>query len=807
MKHLVAFLLIILLMFGCKKDDSNPVSSNPNGNNGNIKIGDVVDLTTQTINLNGGTVTVTKPGDPLNGLTVTIQPNSFTQAQTIKISSAPITSHQLGQYFNPLTPLIKITYQGGYANSTMRVKVPINLSNGRFAMGFFYNEQTGTLEGIPIEELASDHITIATKYFSPNSLSKKTNTDIVGDIVIGFIDESVLTSKTIIDTGFKPGVDDWEFINYGSYIRPYGICAGVSLSEMWYYIERKKMDGPLFHKFDTYNDKTQPGKLWQDNPLGYRFASVIQADINWGVQKTERIFQHSDPLLTWKAFALSMLLTKEPQYVCLISTTDVGHAVVAYQMNYQTGELYVSDPNYPAGYQTDGTTINRTIKFRGNKFDPFLSALKVDTTAVVFDTVYYFGASTMINFDKFRTRWTEVQNGTIGTIGNNNFPSYKLFVNNVGGQELTDNYPLSSDSLKVVCQSLNSVQQLTGTNHLQAFYVYDQNGILLKKADFSTQGMAKLRLGKGIIKLGFYICGAKNNRADNYVDFKWININSLGMTIDPNPLNGDINKEYTFTANVQGTQPANATKYVWNFGDGTSDVTVNGSNTAKHTYTTGGTYTVSVKLYDNSTNNVVISAASTVNILSSFTYELLATQSVEIDLTGVIVYDKYYPNSTINYIYQNPTVNLHYERNNQTITWSGLSFSINYTYKFPPFDGYTGSDTLTANGTINGSISQDGKTISNITAHEKITRRNTDAYLDFTLVIHDIPFLIKTTIGCATCVNYLEYMYDVSSSVQSKISSLNMTEKRFDSSLNQYVTMNSSSYNMAALYVYFRKKM
>jgi len=805
MKYLVSLFLVLLLLSGCKKEDSNPVTSNPNGNSGNIKIGDVVDLTTQTINLNGGTVTVTKPGDPLNGLTVTIQPNSFTQAQTIKISSAPITSHQLGQYFNPLTKMIKITYSGGFSEKTMRV--PITLAAGKFAMGFFYNEQTGKLEGIPIEELASDHITIATKYFPSNtnqSLGKRTTTDIVGDLVIGVIDESVLAGQTNIDTGFKPGIDDWEFINYGSYTAPDGICAGMSLSAMWYYLERKNTDGALFHKYDAFNDKTLPGKLWQDNPKGYRFASAIQSDLNWDARATEKLFQFGDPVLTWKAFALSMLLTKEPQYVALRSTTNIGHAVVAYKMNYQTGDLQVSDPNYPSGYQTNGTTIGRTIKFTGNKFNPFSASLKVGAGALVFDTVYYFGKTTMIDWDKFTTRWTE---GNTGSIGNDKFPTYKLYAERIGGDELVDNYVLNSDTLTVLCRSTNSAEYLAGTDRLQLFYIFDQNGNQLLKTGGATKGIGKIKLGSGTTKLGFYICGAKSSVAENYVDFKWINVNRLGMTIEPNPLNGDLNKEYTFTAKVQGTPPATANKYVWNFGDGTQDVTLTGNNTAKHTYTTSGSFTVSVKLYDNTTNNVIISAASTVNMLSSFTYEILATQIAEINLTGVIVYDKYYPNSTTNYIYQNPSVNLHYERNSQMITWTGLSFSINYTYKFPPFEGYTGTDTLTANGTINGSISQDGKTISNITAHEKVTRRANDSYTDFTLIIHDIPYVYKTDIGCATCQNYREYAYSVSGSVSSKISSLQMTEKRYDSTTGQYIMLNSISYNMSDLYVYLLKKL
>ena len=807
MKILASFFLILILLSGCKKEDSNPISPvTPGDNNGNINIGTVVDITTQSIGTGGGTITVNKPNDPLNGMIITIQPNSFTQTQSIKISSAPIKGHQLGQYFNPLTPMIKITYQGGYADKTMRIKIPISLSPGRFAMGFFYNEKTGKLEGIPIEELTSDYITIATKRFSSNSdqsLGKRTDTDIVGDLVIGFIDESVLNGQTIIDTGFKPGVDDWEFINWGSYTSPGGICAGMSLTAMWYYLERKNTDGGLFHKYDSYNERTQPGKLWQDNSKGYRFASVIQSDLNWDARETEKIFQQGDPVLTWKAFALSMLLTKEPQYVALRSSSS-GHAVVAYQMNYRTGDLYVSDPNYPGGYQTNGTTINRIIKYSGNKFSPFFASLNAGAGATPYDTVYYFGKATMIDWDKFKTRWQEVQ---AGTIGNDKFPTYKLYVNKIGGDELVDNYVLNSDTLTVLCKSDNSAQRIPGTDNQQVFYIFDQNGNQLAYASPSAKGIAKVKLNKGSTKLGFYITGAKNNVYENYIDFKWINVFYSNMTIDPNPLNGNINTEYTFTAKTQGTLPPNATKYVWNFGDTTADVIITGSTTAKHTFTKEGSFTVSLKLYDNVTNQLLASAASTINILTSFTNEILATQTVKIVLTGVVVYDKYYPNSTINYIYENPIINKNYERNSQTISWSGLSFSINYTYKFPPFEGYTGQDTLTATGTINGSISQDGKNISNITAHEKVTHKINQAYTDLTIVIIDIPFIVKTTIGCTTCVNYLDYFYSAPSPVQSKIASLQMTEKRYDPTTGLYTTMNSISYNMSNIYVDLLKKL
>ena len=76
MKYLASLFLVLLLLFGCKKEDSSPTSpETPSGNNGNINIGTVVDITTQTIGTGGGTITVNKPNDPLNGMTITIQPN------------------------------------------------------------------------------------------------------------------------------------------------------------------------------------------------------------------------------------------------------------------------------------------------------------------------------------------------------------------------------------------------------------------------------------------------------------------------------------------------------------------------------------------------------------------------------------------------------------------------------------------------------------------------------------------------------------------------------------------------------------
>lgn len=799
MKIIITLISTLIILASCKSNQNNPVSPTPpSESNGNIKIGIIVDLLNQTIGSGGGTIKINKPGDPLDGFELTVPPNSFSQPQTFKISYAPITSHQLGHFFNPITPMIKITNQGGYSNKTITIKIPIKLQTNRFAMGFFYNEKSGKLEGIPLEKLDNNNIVIATRYFSPNtdlSLNKLSSSDILSDLIIGDLDESVLNSQTIVDTGFKPGIDDWEFINFGSYVEPGGICAGQSLTAMWYYVEKKRTDGALFHRLDLFNDKTKPGKLWQDNPRGYRFATTIHSDLDWDNRSTEKLFQEGDPVLTWKTFAFSMLITKEPQYVTLRKSGG-GHAVIAYQMNYQAGELLVADPNYPANYAADGTTLGRVIKFRNNKFEPFSASLKADTAAALYDTVYYFGKTTMIDWAKFSRRWSEVQ---AGTIGNNLFPSYTLYVNNTSGEKLQDGFISTTEQLEVVSKSTDAAQFLIGTDHLQVLYVYDQNGNQLARGSGNNKGIAKVKLNPGSNKLGFYICGAKNNKAENYVDFKWINVNYLGMTIDPDSLNAEVNKEYTFTAKVVGTPPASS-KYVWNFDDGTPEVTQTGSNTAKHTFTKEGIFNVTAKLFDNTTNKQITIASSTVYIVPALVKDIIKSYQIYVSFGGKFNTD----NNTIKTLdgfYINGSWR---PFSTQNILWSGFLFIQNISYRIPTYNQYGKPDTIIVTGSISGTISQDGKTVTRLSGLEKRVHTSSEETSEAKIEISNLPYS-SSSLLTLSLTQYQYWSYGLN--VINNISSVSYKRKLWFS--NRYETVNSTSAiydSNSTLGIYFVRK-
>lgn len=622
MKNIFCSLLFLLILFSsCTKDD-NPVA--PSNDSGKVTLGETIELITQTIGPTGGTIKVDKPGDKLNGMEIIIPPNAFTQTKIFKISYAEIKSHQLGQYFNPISPMISVSYEGGYSDSPIEVKIPIKLPKDDFAMGFFYNEKSGSLEGLPIESLDSNFITISTRTFSSSSSLGKSK--ITGDIsssllmVISSISESILKSQPVIASGFDPGYDDWEFINKGSYIAPGGHCAGQSMTAMWYYYEKNVKGEPnLFHRFDEVNDKLKPGLLWQDNPLGYKFASVIQQDFNFAWWIINLKMKTYFPGLIFKAFAASILITGEPQFVLIRNSAgNGGHAMIVYKVNYNEGKLYIADPNYPNNRDEDGTESIRTINYINGILGPYETGLIAGGGSIAMDQIGYFGKTSYINWDQIGKRWAEVENKTIG---NASFPDYQLKIKNDGDKDLVDAMNTNKDTLKFYCKC-PAADGLVGTDHYMWVQVFDEKGNKISKQTDESKGIPEIPLNNGINKIGIYIQGRIDNNW-SYLDFKWIRINRYSMVIEPNPLIGIRNIECKFTAKTFGTAP-NPYKMVWNFGDNTPEVSVENDSTVKHIFTSQNTFTVNVSLYNK--DNVKLAEAKSNAVIGYYNFCEIAFQ-------------------------------------------------------------------------------------------------------------------------------------------------------------------------------------
>lgn len=638
MKHLrvrnLFLAMTIVIVAACSKTD-NPIAPDT----GAVNTGQSVDVVSTTVSSAGSTITVSKPGSPVDGMTIIVPQNAYSGVRTWSVSYAPITSHKLGSDFNPISPLITIKNGGGYSDSPMVVRVPCTVPAGKFAMAFNYDAATGLLEGLPLVACDSNGVTFQTRHFAFNIVGKhvlsRDADPSFAQIVISMIDDGMLQGD--ISSTFKPGIDDWEFTNYGSWAAPHGICAGMSASAMYYFDQIKPAThAPLYNLLDIVH--TQP--MWSDNSLGIRFASMCQADYMMNGEEVQFSTYFLSIASTWKdqyrAFAYAMKLTHQPQFV-VIRRNGGGHALVAYNANNNV--LSVADPNWPG-------VLTREIVFNPAtaRFTPYEGGANAAKPGHLYPEVYYFARTALIGWDNLEKHWKETQAGTVGA---GCFPPYTLWVKDGTGYELKDALNTDNDTLPVQLKCPTAPNQDDGALY---YVVYDSIGTRITASDAGHTGVIHLDIGTQ--RLGFWIVSEVHQSCSgnalavpetSWVDFRWVTVTRTGLEIssrnfdnEPFSKTGTTDSTYTLMASSSVAHPAQ-TKYVWSFGDGSTDVTKYNDSTVQHRFARGGSSNVSATLYNNTTGTKVAQAKAVALLAGGKpTVTLVAPDSLVSGLPAVI---------------------------------------------------------------------------------------------------------------------------------------------------------------------------
>ncbi len=577
----VVFILVVSLF------PAGGGGSNNGGSSGTIKTGKSVTVASSTVAPSGGTVSVVKPGDPLDGLSIVVPSASYASTTSFEVSYAPVTSQSFGADFNPVTPLIQVENGGAYSDELMEVKVPVSVPPDSFAMGFIYDDATGKLEGMPLVAQDATSITLGTRHFS--------------SFVVSMIKKSAL--DTTVNTGFQPGVDDWSFTNYGSYIAPGGHCAGQSMTAMWYYVTQP--DGAQAHLYGRYDNNGQsPGTpaLWQDDSLGYRFASVVQKEYEWNTQR--QVFWQKlsalDDAVTRNLFVYSMLVTGEPQMTGIWSSAGGGHAMVVY--GAAGGLLYIADPNYPGN-------IDRRIQFVDGAFKPYNSGANAAEIAAgngkAYESIEYWAKSAIVDYPHIAARWGELKSGTVG---NGVFPTYRLLYLDDGGQAKELNGPVATAYGKITLA-------VDFSGALETVYVF-RDGVQLP---YASSGEYSLK--PGLNRLGIYVTKMLNGK-DPYVDFRYIEVSYGSLTLQPAVLDGAPGQSLTFTA-ILGVPLPSGYKLEW-WADGA--LKKSGTETSfSISFTTPGSHPVEVRMVDASGKTVLHDDGSAIISVTTTTKPLTST--------------------------------------------------------------------------------------------------------------------------------------------------------------------------------------
>jgi hypothetical protein len=743
------YLILSLLLSGCggSKPDNNSKSSvvtpaPPRGITGTILVGKTIAATSLKVPAGGGTISVTDAESAIKGLELTIPSGSYPETREFKISSAPVEKHTFGQGFSPITPMIIVENGGDYSEQDMLVTIPVSIPEGNFAMGFFYHENTGTLEGIPVIEESPTSVTITTRHFSSFIIS-----------MIPFVQ-----LKNDIDTHFRPGIDDWQFVNNGSFIAPDGHCAGQSVSAMWYYCNQPDgKDLTLYERYDNNGIKPATPGFQLDDSLGYRLASVVQTDMDWNTWASKFFGSQRgvNDELAWYMFAYSMQLSEQPQYIGLGSNAG-GHAMICYRI--KDGNLYVADPNYPGDTE-------RRIEYINAKFKPYKSGANREEiekgNSVSFTKIGYAAQSARVDWNKMRQRWSEFKNGNIG---NDKFPAGIITYydeNNKVFKDLIDGYVSSSDSM---------IFGFRGN--------FAGNIDVYRDTKLYDQVYPNLNTGNNLV--GFYIKGSQHVFGElKPVDFQYFNVVYSGLAIDPPSQEGPPNQYLTYKA-VMDKMPDKA-RLEW-YADGILKQSSSTLTTFKVYFDKPGTYTINLKLVDapagDPSGKVVgeVKATATIKLPSpspNATVDYLAMLQGMTNLKGAFGGNGNYKSWSImnwdltpagpgestkkrNEQYYFPWYGLVPDNGPMKITWSGASFSGSISYKV---------NTVNAYEEVKGTVSADGKMLTSF--KHTYTYKDADPAMNVaservhTLIVQNIPIPYPS----GTTINLQKFGADLQSSI------------------------------------------
>ncbi len=508
-KNMLFVLCLLSCIAGCSR--TTPV----------IVPGDTVDVTTETVDDGGGVITVTSDDELINGMSIDVPAGAFSESQTLKISYRQVTNHNLPAGAQLLTPLVSVDNGNSRAGDFVAVSLPAAVPDDHEAMVFYYDEAGNRLEGMTVVASGGDGITFLTRHFSD------------------FVAVAVPKAKLLgfIDSEFKPGIDDWQFANYGSWVAPNGHCAGQSIMALYYYTEKKLKEGapPLFGRYDNDgNIYHKTPDLQYDDVLAYKLCSVAQNVLGANVAVDDLSWhdrQHSD-LATFNMFSQAILISGEPQFATIYRTTAQGkregHAMIVYKESRRTnsqgleeGVLHVADPNYP------GEEREILYSFAKGAFEPYSSGSDADNLGDQFPEIYFKEKRDLFDPALDGTYlWDQLEDATIG---DGEFPEYALYLersseSGASGErvrigELTDSYAVSGPS---------GVDYFIEAESDAIEDVYSAKF----REDGTEYGTAAFRLSPGLNRIGVRVNGGKyttdsdgnRNYSLEYVGFRWVNI-------------------------------------------------------------------------------------------------------------------------------------------------------------------------------------------------------------------------------------------------------------------------------------------
>ena len=211
----------------------------------------------QAVSVAGGTVKLVRPGRSLDGFEVQVPANALSSPSTIALTVRSAAALQLPVGVAAGTPIVRIDAGAARLLQPVLLRFPVRAEVGRTRVASM-RMANGSLSALPTVTGDADGITVALWSLSAEGVAAAgTVASRAGaardgssiEVLVQQVDDALFNKD--FDSGFRPGVDDWDFVRQpiagvAAMIDPVDAMLATSL---WYWKARKSTDGPLYQRF------------------------------------------------------------------------------------------------------------------------------------------------------------------------------------------------------------------------------------------------------------------------------------------------------------------------------------------------------------------------------------------------------------------------------------------------------------------------------------------------------------------------------------------------------------------------------
>lgn len=546
----------------------------------------------QTVPVGGGTITVSRAGNPLDGLQIVVPAQAFAQPLRAVVQygePAPVPG-RAGTI--PITPPITISGdRGGLANAPLTIRVPARVARTAFPVAVIRNLTTGAFQTVPAIASDSATVTVLLQSFDgaliaapptpsssfgavkrPAAMRSSNGPDedlqrFSLQMIIGAVPYDALTKE--LDTGYRPAVDNWEFDQLMSKLQPsQRYTNGLPLAAAWYFDHFKASRGALLGRFQE-----TPG-VELSNVQGMRLANELNmlrhftaiGTYNGSVAALASYAKISDDSAKLLILKAAIHQTGRPQALQGFASGDfVSSTVLVYRVNGNVLDVTL-------GTSTQGAANAGTITLTNGTLRPLLFSIRdFDTGEQVPVNLsqYFLTGQSGFSAAEMNALWQDV---FAERVGEGKYPSWYL--------ASSDEPHIADDTIWVAEDTVRFWAECAceegwePENGIKPTARMATAGIYLKEGATFTSWEKAIR-GKGLVakethdgkQVGFAIGERYDGTRSSFIDWTVAVIKVRRLTVTPAASTQSADTKFTITADISRALPSGAT---WEFelGDG-----------------------------------------------------------------------------------------------------------------------------------------------------------------------------------------------------------------------------------------------